>query len=716
MLQGEYIVNKKTLKTRKMSIRIKVIGLGALAIIFSIVSIAFISYIIASNSLEKMAFNQLTAVRAIKATQIESFFHERLGDVNVYAFNTAVQQAAGRFTEAFYNGGVKGEQWQQWERVHGTKFHHYVKQYGYYDLFIISPKGDIVYTASKEKDLGQNLVRGSLSDSNLADAFKAAKNGKITFADFKWYDPSNEPASFVAAPMKNLNGQLVGILALQVSLKDINKIMQQRDGMGKTGETYLVGKDLLMRSDSFLDQKNHTVKASFKNPEKGKVETEATEMVFNGKTETKIITDYNGNPVVSSFQPVSIGDVTYAAIAEIDVAEVMDPVYTLRNIVLAVAAVILVVSIFIFFLVINRSIVRPILLLKDTSMLIADGDLTSKVEYSSNDELGELSDSFNSFIANMHQMITQIVLAAQNLSQAVEQIASGNQNLSSRTTEQAASLEEIASTIEEATATINQNAENAQTANKDSIEASALAEKGGEVVVETVDAMTEINGSSKKIGEIISVINEIAFQTNLLALNAAVEAARAGEQGRGFAVVAGEVRNLAQRASGAAKEIEDLITDSLEKVNKGAELSGQSGESLNKIIEAIKTVSQIVSEITAASEEQKSGMNQINNAITEMDSATQQNSSLVEETAAASEEMANQAQELLGMVGKFKINDESTSGIFNKKVKVHQLQDGDGGNGKNSEAKNEEKQTNVTSKQEGGDISSIMKEDGFSEF
>ncbi len=289
---------------------------------------------------------------------------------------------------------------------------------------------------------------------------------------------------------------------------------------------------------------------------------------------------------------------------------------------------------------------------------VSKGDLTVEIDESvrkRTDAVGKMAEAVDLMIKSLSEVMNSIIYSARNLSQAVQEISAGNQNLSQRTSEQASALEEIASAIEETTATIRQNAANAEDANRSSVEANNLAESGGEVVGRSVDAMNEISHASKKISEIISVINDISFQTNLLSLNAAVEAARAGEQGRGFAVVAGEVRNLAQRSSSAAKEIENLIKDSIEKIERGTKYSNESGESLKVIVDSIKSASQLVSEIAAASEEQRRGIEQISTAITQMDEATQQNASLVEETAAASEEMASQAMELMSMTRRFRI-------------------------------------------------------------
>ena len=289
---------------------------------------------------------------------------------------------------------------------------------------------------------------------------------------------------------------------------------------------------------------------------------------------------------------------------------------------------------------------------------MADGNLTETMDGDYSGEFAALSSASNTTVENLRKMVGDIIESSVNVSNAAGEIASGNQDLSSRTEEQAASLEETASSMEELTSTVKQNAENAGTANQLAANASEQAGRGGNVVKSAITAMGEINTASKKIADIIGVIDEIAFQTNLLALNAAVEAARAGEQGRGFAVVASEVRNLAQRSAGAAKEIKSLIKDSVEKVEEGSRLVDESGETLNSIVDAVKSVSDIIQEIAAASEEQSSGIEEINKAIAQMDEMTQQNAALVEEAAASSEALEDQSGSLNDLMSFFDIGQE----------------------------------------------------------
>jgi methyl-accepting chemotaxis protein len=285
---------------------------------------------------------------------------------------------------------------------------------------------------------------------------------------------------------------------------------------------------------------------------------------------------------------------------------------------------------------------------------IAGGDLSVDVDIRTHDS-SSLLYAMRRMQNDLQNTMRQIKESTDAISTASTEIASGNADLSQRTEEQASSLEETASSMEELTSTVKQNAENAKQANQLAAGASEVAVKGGAVVGQVVTTMSSINESSKKIVDIISVIDGIAFQTNILALNAAVEAARAGEQGRGFAVVATEVRTLAQRSAAAAKEIKELISDSVHKVEDGTKLVDQAGKTMDEIVSSVKRVTDIMAEISAASQEQSSGIEQVNTAVTQMDEVTQQNAALVEEAAAAAESMQEQAQNLTQAVSVFKL-------------------------------------------------------------
>ncbi|OEZ91477.1 methyl-accepting chemotaxis protein [Duganella phyllosphaerae] len=303
-----------------------------------------------------------------------------------------------------------------------------------------------------------------------------------------------------------------------------------------------------------------------------------------------------------------------------------------------------------------RMVLQPLraILLATEDLRSGEGDLTYRLPALSA-EFGQVATSLNGFIQKLHDIINEVRKGTETIASASQEIATGNLDLSSRTEQQASSLEETASSMEELTSTVKQNADNARQATAMAGSAADVATRGSAVVGQVVTTMTAINDSAKKIADIIGVIDGIAFQTNILALNAAVEAARAGEQGRGFAVVATEVRTLAHRSASAAKEIKALINDSVDKVAAGTELVAAAGDTMDEIVGSVRRVTDIMTEISAASAEQESGIMQVNQAISEMDSVTQQNAALVEEAAAASESMQDQARQLEQLVNIFKL-------------------------------------------------------------
>ncbi|WP_285887449.1 MULTISPECIES: methyl-accepting chemotaxis protein [Hydrogenophaga] len=303
-----------------------------------------------------------------------------------------------------------------------------------------------------------------------------------------------------------------------------------------------------------------------------------------------------------------------------------------------------------------RSITGPINSAVELARAVAAGDLTRVVDVKSKNETGLLMQALADMQTGLVQVVGRVRSGSESVSSASEQIAQGNQDLSSRTESQASALEQTAASMEELSSTVRQNADNAAQANQLAQSASRVAVEGGQVVSQVVDTMKGINESSRKISDIISVIDGIAFQTNILALNAAVEAARAGEQGRGFAVVAGEVRNLAQRSAAAAKEIKQLINDSVERVESGTALVDKAGTTMNEVVDSVRRVTDIMGEISSASKEQSDGVGQIGEAVTQMDQATQQNAALVEEMAAAASSLRTQATDLVTSVAVFRLS------------------------------------------------------------
>lgn len=305
----------------------------------------------------------------------------------------------------------------------------------------------------------------------------------------------------------------------------------------------------------------------------------------------------------------------------------------------------------------QRVIVRPLRAAAETMERVADGDLSAHALPQRSDEVGRLLGSLHTMIANLRHTVGGVRASAESIQVASSEVASGNSDLSTRTEQAASSLQQTASSMEQLTSAVRQSADAASQANQLASSASVVAQRGGKVVTQVVATMDEINASSKRIADIIGVIDGIAFQTNILALNAAVEAARAGEQGRGFAVVAAEVRSLAQRSAEAAKEIKGLIDTSVDKVEVGSRLVQDAGTTMQEIVASVQRVSDVISEITASASEQSSGIGQINTAVNQLDQMTQQNAALVEQGAAAAESLKEQAQQLHGVVSRFRLGE-----------------------------------------------------------
>ncbi|MCW3788244.1 methyl-accepting chemotaxis protein [Plebeiibacterium sediminum] len=605
--------------------------------VITVCVLGVISYTSSRKALVNRTYDQLSSLNQIKKHQLEDFFVKKMGDIKVYAYNSAVQLSVHRFVDAFNEGGLHDPQYQEWIRLHDPKLKMYVDEYGYYDLFYISPKGDVVYTVAKEADLGQNLLSGAISNSGLAKAFLQGKKD-FGIVDFSYYDISKEPAAFVSGPVKDDNGTLIGVMVYQISLESINKVMQESTGLGESGETYLVGDDYTLRSDSRFSTEQTALKQ--------RVDTESVKDAFAGNRGTNIIEGYRGIPVLSSHDKLDINGLNWVIIAEINEAEIMQPVIHMRNIILGSALVLFLVIFFVTYLI--KKEIRSTLGEEPEEIAriadnIAKGNLN--IKFNETLSLQGVYQSMHTMSEKLKEIIANVISGSENIAGASQQLSSGAQQISSGVSEQAASAEEVSSSMEQMAANILQNSENALKTMDISGRASNSVEQVAVASEESMKAVRDIYAK-------INVVVEIAEKTDLLAINAAVEAARAGDQGRGFAVVAAEVRKLAERSQLAASEIVDLATN-------GLRLTEDSNKKLKSIVPDIQETSRLVEEIVSASREQEVGVNQVNTAIQQQSMVTQQNASSSEEMASSSEEMAAQAADLRQITQYFIIEEET---------------------------------------------------------
>jgi len=488
-------------------------------------------------------------------------------------------------------------------------FFRYIRKYGYHDLFLIYPDGKIFYSVAHEEDYGTNLINGTYKDTNLAKLFRQVSETKVFgFADVQPYPPSDgKPSAFIAQPVMNQD-KVEFIVAVQMTDKDINNIMQERSGMGISGKTYLVGSDKLMRSDLSSDSAKYSVKTSFANPDKERVETQSVKDALAGNKGFNIVTDYRGKKVLSAYAPLDVWGTTWALIAEIDHEEALADVIRLRN-VIGGSALLFIILIIAGSLWISGYITKPVL-----------------------------------------QVIQGLKQSSEQMITVADQVAMGSQQTAKNSGEQSAAIQETSSSLEQISSTSRQNADKAGDAKKLTDDANRNIMQANNAVSELSQAMSEIFKASHETSGIIKAIDEIAFQTNLLALNAAIEAARAGDAGAGFAVVADEVRNLAKRSGEASKNSESLISQNVLRINNGSDIISKTDKIFKDIYEITVKISRLIGEIATDSEEQKRYIEKLNTVAAEISHATQQNASSANESANASEECHAMALQLKGFV------------------------------------------------------------------
>ena len=678
-------------KFKDLKIKVKLIVLFLIVGILPLTIVGVISLNSSSSAVSKQVYEKLESISQLKKLAIELYFHDTFLTMETFSKNSDIINLYDRLvkyhndmkTSPTGNYDIGSDEFNRiWENS-GKVLYDFYKSSGVYDIFLICSKhGHVMYTAAKENDLGENLGHGQYKDSGLARVWtKVVNTGKSSLIDMSPYAPSNDdPAMFAGFPLTNKSGEIIGVLAFQLSLDQINDVMTTRYGMGETGESYLIGSDKLMRSDSYLDPTNHTVKASFAYPEKGKIDTEASRNALNGKSGSEIIMDYNDNPVLSCYYPLKIKNLNWAIITEIDESEAFAYIKSLQSNIIIISLIsILIIIIIAYF--ISLSISSPISKGIQMADKMAEGDLTQQVNIEQKDEIGILAEALNKMSKNLRQMFRDIISnvetlttsstelsaisdqitssseqtadKANNVSVAAEEMSINMNSVAAATEQTTINIKDVVSAIQEMSSTINEIATNTAKGNETTSQA---VEKAKHVS----DKVDELGRAAVEISKVTGTIADISDQTNLLALNATIEAARAGDAGKGFAVVAGEIKTLAQQTAEATSEINSKI-ESIQNTTK------ESVDAIESIVDVINEINSIMTVVAAAIEEQSTTTQNIATNISQASEGVQEVNENVNQTSTVAGEVTKDITEVSRFTG------DMSSGSQQIKISVVEL-------------------------------------------
>jgi len=618
--------------------RLKTVVTGSLLVVGVIpaVVIGILALYNGGEALEAQAVAKLEGLRDVKKDQIEDYLQNVLQDMEVFARGQDAALLYSKLTEYHDSSGAKGDgpydvstdEYKQVWKEYGGNVYRYYEDGGVYDVFMLcAAHGHVMYTCAKEPDLGTNLGHGSYKDSGLAKLWRkvVASKGRA-IVDFAPYAPSNDdPAAFAGTPIHD-NGELIGVMAVQLSIDRINAVMNSRSGMGETGETILVGADYLMRSDSFRDPEHRSVLASFRNPQQGKVDTAATRAVHErSESGSGFIDDYFGHPVVVAYTPVQVGDTTWALVAKIDESEAFAAVSSLRWLMgITIAAVL--VAVVVLAMTITRMVNRKL------------ATETTQLQSSS------------------------------------AQLRSASQQQLNGTAEQTAATGQVFATMKELAATAGQIAERCQQVAQLADSAAARCQEGDDAVCEgqsvtsevkeqierIVQHMVDLGNKSQQINMAVDVIGELSEQTTILSYNAAIEAAAAGEAGQTFSVVADQVGKLADRAKQAAKEVRGMVDDiqkststtimatedGLKAADRGMASQDKASEKMVRVAEEIRSTLDAAREIEMSSKQQTTAAEQVKQGLEQITSAAKETEASAKQTLGTAELLVTTATNL----------------------------------------------------------------------
>jgi methyl-accepting chemotaxis protein len=709
----------KILSSLKIRAKLPVIIVG-FSVITAIIT-GFIGFNIADKALETEAVNKLEAIQQSRAAELGRYLNAIEQDLRFQAANPLVVDALVEFTEAYkelgpdatwilqslyitdnpFPTGQKEEldfapdesRYTDVHRQYHNFFRTFLRERGYYDVFLFDTDGNLVYTVFKELGYATNLNRGEWADTDLGNAFRAAAEtpvpGDVSFFDFKPYAPSADaPASFISTPLFDSVGAFAGVLVFQMPIARINEIMMQQAGMGESGESYIVGADYLMRSDSRFSDES-TILAR-------EVGSESVRASLSGETSALMVEDYRGVPVYSAFGPIDFHGARWAILAEMDVAEVRGPTIVMRDTV-ALLLVGLAAALSLLGLFVGRSIANPISQMASDMGRIAEGDINASISgMNRGDEIGEMAKAVQVFKENtearirleerqkedalraeqdkrdmMNRLATDFQSTVGNIVDSLTDAAGNMQDnaekmksnvdsaitqstvVSSAALQASTNVQSVASATEQLTASVSEIRRQVHAT-------TATSRDAVEQARETSEIMTNLSDAANRIGAVVELITDIAAQTNLLALNATIEAARAGDAGRGFGVVASEVKNLAQQTQTATEEIAEQISSIQSATNKSVDSIKRITDTINSFSEATTTISQAIEEqdnatveISQSVQQAAYGTSEVSSSISSVNDAAQQTGGSAGQVLNVSRDISTQANSLRESVLEF---------------------------------------------------------------